>query len=548
MKRALISFLIFSITLASLGGAIFSFSAQAQAQLAVPTSELPLSPLTTGVITTNNLIGLPGNASAAINSIRGTLSSTCTTVIAAADNSDAVESFTDVASSSFLSVIGGGIGESTQLTAKIVKATAAKECIDIYVTALRAAPTVTVTMGQELQREQDKFSKTSEALRVVIEDLKARQSASIKDVLKAFMVKLVLNLNKNLTTKLVNGMVQKYKIDDYLAYADAVGVQIYSMKYINENYKGDARTQMMLRSLIQSEKLPNKAKVAQAFATTKAQDYLGAMCGSTPQLNVNDANSLRCLAAYGAENASPAFQLQVSQDNAQKVKAAGMETATKEVQQSNGFAPPRDCKDLVGRQASIDQKWEKLSAEVVAAADIVVKLEQALAAKKTTQAELDKAKAKFNELDAKLKQLPAEDPDPVSDICPVIDSPATFVSDQLTNFVKQHLDQGSQLKSDNLPFYASFLSDVASNFLTNLITGGKSSGKIFKEAGMTALNGTIGDLVSQLPQGGVPGFTPPIVPPGTPSSGGSGGGNVQGVQTSEFSPRRSNFAPRGEMP
>lgn len=528
MKRLVSLILIISFLLSAVAGAVFTFNGKAQAQLAVPTAEIPLSPLSasavttaTNTTTTNILIGLPGTSQAAITAIRNSVGAACQAVISAADKSDAVETFVDVASSSFLSVIGGGIGESTQLTKSLTKATVAKECIDAYVTALRAIPTVTLTMGQDLQREQDKFTKTSEALRQVIENLKARQSAGIKDILKAFMVKLVLNLNKNLTTKLVNGMVQKYKIDDYLAYADALGTQIYSMKYINEHYSGDARTQMMLRSLIQSDKLPEEAKklktnVAKAFATTKAQDFIASKCANSPQLDANDSNSLICLASLGSEQANPNFQFQAAQDNAQKVKGAGMEIANKEVSQSNGFAPPRDCNDLLGKQQSIDAKWEQLSTEVVAAADVVAKLEAALVAKKTTQAEVDKARANFDKIDAQLKQLPQEDSDPVSDICPIIDSPATYVSDQITNFVKQHLDQGSQLKSDNLPFYATFLSDLASNFLTNLITGGKSNSKIFKEAGVTALNGAIGELSSQLPKATGPGLPPPSNDPPTP--------------------------------
>lgn len=530
IQNKVVATLIFVLVTTSMSGA-FLFSAKssnAQA-LAVPTIESPLSPLNLRIYT-------PGVSEGTIKAARGAVGETCDKILKAVDSADKVDTIIDVSSSSFLSIIGGGIGESTKLSKSIVKAVAAKECVDIYIRLLSEISSQTLTMGQDVQREQDKYTKVSESLRKITEDLKARQNASVKDVLKAFMVKLVLNLNKNLTTKLVNSMVEKYKIDDYLAYGDAVATQVYSMKYINENFKGDARTQMMMRSLIQSDKIPQKAKIAQAFASTKAQDYLGSQCNGIGQLDVENMDSLKCLAAFGSEQASTAFQFQTAQDQALKVKAAGQQSAQAEVAQSNGFAPPRDCSGSLALQQQIDTKYETATNELVAAADVLSKLQKAYKAKKTTKAELDKAQAAFNEIEKKYKDLPSQDAEPVIDICKAIDSPASFVGDQLNNFVKQHLDQGSQLKSDNLPFYANFLSDVASNFLSNLLTGGKSSSKIFKEAGFQAMNGAIGELASNLPKaqfnGGVIGEE----------------GSVKGVTS--INPRGSNpsakFNPRGE--
>lgn len=530
IQSKVVAALIFVLMTTSMSGA-FLFSAKstnAQA-LAVPTIESPLSPLNLRIYT-------PGVSEGSIKAARGAVGEACDKILKAVDSADKVDTIIDVSSSSFLSIIGGGIGESTKLSKSIVKAVAAKECVDIYIRLLSEIPSQTLTMGQDIQREQDKYTKVSESLRKITEDLKARQNASVKDVLKAFMVKLVLNLNKNLTTKLVNSMVEKYKIDDYLAYGDAVATQVYSMKYINENFKGDARTQMMMRSLIQSDKIPQKSKIAQAFASTKAQDYLGLQCNGIGQLDVENMDSLKCLAAFGSEQASSAFQFQTAQDQAQKIKAAGQQSAQAEVAQSNGFAPPRDCSGSLDLQQQIDTKYETATTELVAAADVLARLQKAYKGKKTTKAELDKAQAAFNEIEKKYKELPSQDAEPVIDICKAIDSPASFVGDQLNNFVKQHLDQGSQLKSDNLPFYANFLSDVASNFLSNLLTGGKSSSKIFKEAGFQAMNGAIGELASNLPKAQ---FNGGII---------SEEGSVKGVTT--INPRgpssAAKFNPRGE--
>lgn len=500
-KNKLVASLIFVFTISALSGGLLATAPRVQAQaLAVPTAEIPFSPLNMSIYT-------PGAGTAAIKSARAVVGSTCDKLLTALNAADKVETILDTTSSSFLSIIGGGIGESSKLSKSIVKAVAAKECVDIYILALTETPSVTLTMGQDIQREQDKYTKVSESLRKIIEDLKARQNASVKDVLRAFMVKLVLNLNKNLTTNLVNEMVQKYKIDDYLAYGDAVGTQVYSMKYINANFAGDARTQMMMRSLVQSDKVPEKALIAKAFAGTKAQDYLGSVCNGVGQLDANNENSLRCLAAFGSEFASPTFQYLTAQDQALKVKTAGAQSAQTEIAQSNGFAPPRDCSGSIELQQEIDSKYDVATKELLAAASVLSKIELAYKQKKTTLAELTKAREAFAVVEKKFKDLPDGDLEPVIDICKAIDSPASFVGEQLNNFVKQHLDQGSQLKSDNLPFYANFLSDVASNFLGNLLTGGKSSSKIFKEAGFQAMNGAIGELASNLPKAQLNGGT-----------------------------------------
>ena len=83
--------------------------------------------------------------------------------------------------------------------------------------------------------------------------------------------------------------------------------------------------------------------------------------------------------------------------------------------------------------------------------------------------------------------------------------------------MKQHLDQASQLQSDNLPFYANFLADVAGNFLTNILTG-KSKAQVLKEGGIGALNGALIG-VSQAVQGNQ-------IPSGGANNGGGTGTGV----------------------
>ncbi|HMR54984.1 MAG TPA: hypothetical protein PKD34_00110, partial [Candidatus Doudnabacteria bacterium] len=477
---------------------------EAEAQFVVefgPAATSLVSGILAATVSTAATTGPVGVGATTVSTARATIGATCFATLTALDTADIATVLSDTTSSAALSVIGGDSFELTKISGKIAAATTAKGCVDTYLEVLSAIPGVTLETSSELFREQEKYTKISSSLRTQIQDLSEQQSASVKDVMRAFMVKLVLNLNKNLTTNLVNNLMDKYKINDYLAYGDALATQVYAMKYIDQNYTGDARTQMMMRSLIQSPKAPEKARIAANFANQQAREFIASSCGSAGALDSSNRTSLDCLAAYGNVEASPMFKYMNALDTANQIQAQANQTAQAEIAQSNGYAPPRDCSGSLSQQQQLDSQLQAVSAERDAAEAVLVRLQQALAQGQTTQAEVDRAEAAFFAADTKLVELPQEVNSPIIDICKAIDSPGSFVGNSIQKFLDQHIDQTSQLKSDNLPFYASFLSDVAGNFLTNLLTGGKSTSQIFKEAGVQALGGGIASLPSILSSG-----------------------------------------------
>jgi cell division protein ZapA (FtsZ GTPase activity inhibitor) len=517
----------------------------AGAQVALETfTKATIGPAT---VSTSAAIGPPGTAAIGISAIRAGLSTTCQAIIAGYDNASAVATTAESVTNTALSVIGGGTGDLVKSSTKLSTASAALACVSNYATALSLVPGATLTLSAELQREQTRFETIAASLRENIQQLSAQQNASAKDITKAFMVKLLLNLNKNLTTRVVNELVNKYKIDDYLAYGDAVATQVYAMKYIDQNFEGDTRTQMMMRSLIQSEKIPQQARVAVNFANQQAKQYVGYACSGVGKLDAQNPASLKCLSSLGQVEASPTYRYLKAVDMAGQVKGEAIKTAQAEIAQSDGYAPPRNCAGSVREQEQLDARIQAAASEAEAAEIVLAQLQEALKSGRTTQAEVDKAQAAYLAADTKLAELPLQVEKPVIDICDAIDSPAKYVSTSVENFLKQHLDQGSQLKSDNLPFYASFLSDLTSNFLTNLLTGGRSSSKILKEGGLQALSIGIGSVVANQ-SSAVPDSFPtddtsqdpderqdtagePTTPP--PSGG------VNGVSTVNFNPRGS---------
>lgn len=493
-NRIIVRVLIFVLAVTMVLPMVSFRTAQAQSipvddPLAVPTKDR-VQNATLGQINSGIGSDVLGQGLNIFQNVASEVGESCQEYIQDFSSVSSLNSFLEGLGNSSFAAIGGSEAESVQIAEQLATLKVAQACISKYVAALSRLSTPNLIAGNQIQRQQQTYNEVDVAMQKKITDLEARLSASWKDVLRAVMVKVLLNLNQNITTKLVNNMVQKYKIDDYLAYGDAVATQVYSMKYINENYQGDARTQMMLRSLIQSEKVPDQARVAAKFANTKAKEYIKNNCNNISTTGIAGPTGYdfyNCLASYGSEQASPYFQYLNALDQASEVKAAGQASAKQEIDSSNGFAPPRDCSGSVEQQRQIDAKYQQAAAEVEAAEAVYLRLETAFWNGGTTKEEVDKAKAALAAAEKKLEDLPTQGDQTVIDICKAIDSPGAFVGNQLTEYISQYLDQSSNLKSDNLPFYADFISNVASNFLTNLITGGKSSSKVLKEAGLNAI-------------------------------------------------------------
>lgn len=453
-----------------------------------------------------------------LGQVRGQLTDQCVNIVNGISTQGA-SAFINSLNPTNFGLINGSETEALFVKGQAMSYSTGLECVNNYLNALQEAPSTTVLNGSNLQREQQTYSSIRDALSQKVDDMNARASSSWKDVLKAIMIRAVLNTSKNLTTEMVNKMVEKYKISDYLAYADAVSTQVYSMKYINENYAGDARQQMMIRSLLQSEKFPEKIKTVQAVANSKAQEYLGTACGvGTPGINPNDQSYfLKCLAAYGAPEASAQYHYLNAVDQAQATKVAANASTQAELAQSSGFAPPRNCDGSLAMQQQIDAQYDTAYQEKDIAVAVADRLKRALASGQTTQAEYDRAQAAADQAIANVNSL-NQSGNPIIDICKAIDSPAQFVATSINSYLAKHFEESSQLKSENLPFYANFLSDVASNFLTNILTGGKSTSQVLKEAGVGALNGTVIGL-TQAAQGGQTGT-------GTTGPGGTTTGTV----------------------
>lgn len=426
--------------------------------------------------------GIPGSGAVAT-----TPAATCLPLIAAVDAFDTAKASTNFLTSLAFGLIGESEFDAVKIEAELKTVGAAKVCVAAYLKGSIGVPSVTQAVADDMIRTQLTFTHLDSVYGERIEMLTERQSATMKQILRAVMLKILQNVEKELTTKVVNGLVEKFKISNYLQYADALGGQVYAMDYINKNFEGDARQQMMVRQLVQSRLVGGQdgVMVAKAFAQDKAEEFLGYDFKN----DVTNPSFYQKLADLGSPNANPDYHESVAQEQSLTAYASGLANANLEISNGKGFLPPRDCSGSVPEQQALDQKQLELGRKYLAAQQVYAKLVQATP--KVKAEDLAQAKQALDGVQTELRALPQEVSKPVVEICKTIQNPAGALADQINGFLTKHLNESSDFKPENLPFFATFLSDVASNFITNIVTGGKGAGQLLKEAGLGILDSSL---------------------------------------------------------
>ncbi|MDE2311537.1 MAG: hypothetical protein KGJ93_00400 [Patescibacteria group bacterium] len=504
MKRAFNKLKIFAA--AGLAAIIFFLPvlqpvAQAGFIPGVPDPVYLLDPATTGTLTAiagstaasatllgtiQASVGVPGVTSALVSGLLSGAGSVCSNVSQLQEIAGTADTF-----SSF-SLIGGSAAEATQITSKIASLIALRACDNAQLEILKKAPAGSLLAAQELTRRMNALSSEMNSLDQRIEALKARQSASFKDVLRAIAVKLLLTYSQQLTTKLVNSLIAKYKISNYLKYADALSTIIYTSDYVKKNYPGSA-DQMILRSILLSQ--PVQGQVL-PLVREQAKQNLGFI---PDQLAFSDPNYYVKMAQIGFGKNDPYFLTTTFNGQAAEAKAQGDLMAQQEVSQSKGFLPVRDCNGAVNQQQTMDQNYAQLANQYDFNYDVQQKLAAAYKLNPTdaTKAQLDQATTAMQTSIDRLTSFPKQVSTPILDLCAGITNPGAFVGDSLTGYLQKQIDQSMNLNNANLPFYGQFIMGVATNFLNNIIQGNKNNLQLLTETGIQAGNVAANSAVQQ---------------------------------------------------
>lgn len=476
--------------------------------------------------------GLVGTGQVPIDTLRAAAGEDCVGIIATLGVAESVDAVINLGGEVGFNLVGGDLFETGLVTKQIGQLVTVKDCVDPYVLAVQHAAVTPLTnptllTSQSFVTELDLFTKIQQDVNQRLQDLQARKSATTKEVLKAVLTNVLLNLNKTLTTKVVNGLINKYKISDYAEYANIVGTQLYAMNYIQKNLPDDQQGQAILRSLIQDRQFPGQGNivVAEQLLHEKSRQYLGYDFAT---LSTNDPDFYAKLSKAGSAKAGTApgsFQFMVFNPASEQAAAAtqsGLATVNQEVSQGNGFSPTRNCAGSIDQQQATDAEYKRLAEKAQFDSAVFANISSSAPAEEIAKAaELAKTSREA------LVNAPQVVGDSIIKICEAIASPADFISTSINAWLKTSLEETTGLKSDNLPFFGQFLSTVASNFVTNIITGGFSSAKQVNEGGLSAIGLGTANIDTSTDFNSV---VPPTFPNtnGNGQGGGSGGGNGNG--------------------
>ena len=101
--------------------------------------------------------------------------------------------------------------------------------------------------------------------------------------------------------------------------------------------------------------------------------------------------------------------------------------------------------------------------------------------------DVEKAQKALTEAKKKMEALP-ETNRPIVDFCQKIQNPGASVAKSINTYLTANLGNASNVKSENLPFFANFIESIASNFVSSIIEGQKPSLNILTDAGFKAAN------------------------------------------------------------
>lgn len=422
----------------------------------------------------NLSLGLPGSG-AARGAVLRTADGGCEITkkgLAAVDAADTFGSIT---------VVVGTAGEVAKLNTKIAILTAVKNCKEVVVKAAGSP----ATGQQEITVSEVTILRLKNEIGVLeqrIDKLKELRSAVVKEIWKAVAVRILMNAQSRLTMRLVNGLIKKYKIGSVLDYVDAASTFVYTKDYIQKNHKKDA-DKMIVRSILTNDAFANKV-------LPLVRDQAKTTLGYAPEdLDIAQPDYYIKLAQAGSGSVDPFLLQTIFDDKAQEAKASGDQAARNEVSASQGFVPVRNCQGVVSQQQDIDNKNIQYSREVYDNEQALWDIQTArLMYPKTVNPEqVAKAQKALDDSRKKLRALP-ETNRPIVNFCEKIQNPGASIANSINSYLGAHLGAASNVKSENLPFFAVFMESVANSFVNTVIQGQKPNLSILTDAGIRSAN------------------------------------------------------------
>jgi len=392
-----------------------------------------------------------------------------------------------------LKLLTGDAGEAAMIKSKITALEGAKGCTEGKLKDIKKTQIATLTQGQLRQSLIQQYTTELATIQKRLDELNVQYRNATRSLWKAVLTKTLLATTKAVAAKLVNSLSYKFKISNYLSYADAVAGNVYAAQLINSNIK-DGKDQLIARSLLTDPVVQNQVQPA---IFQRANTALGF---NPDDLDLTDANFYQKSFQVGSGNTN-AFLMQVQAlDNADQIKAQSLTSAKTEISLGNGLKAPKTCDGSIAAQAAIDAEYKAVNNEIQNRTKLLQDLQNyRTVARNLTSAEaqqldadIKKAEKDFNNAGQKLNDLPKKYKSPVVQICKDITSPASLVNMGINEAFSSFAGKMSDYNDNNLPFFVNFISDIGTQIGTSLIFGGNTGSTLLNESGNLAQAASLG--------------------------------------------------------
>ncbi len=368
-----------------------------------------------------------------------------------------------------LDIIAADAGQVTKLSIKISTLNGIRTCFRLILTALNTGAAAADIAGglqaiEVINANEMDLGAEIRSLDKRIDDLIELRRQATKRMWEGVATRIFLTAQSRLVTTLINKLIAKYKIGNYLQYADALATQVYNIDFAKKNYP-DQMDQAILKSIGGATSFSfNVSPQIRA----KARQNIGV---DFRTLDVNDPNFFAKMSVVGAGPSDPfvlnAFYASVNDG----LQATGRDAARMELAQNQGIMSLRNCQGIVQQEIDFDRQWQTLVQDVQVKDNALNNLlqQQAVSPNLVSEADLKIADDALKLAVEKMQSFPQRNGNVYVKRCQDIANPGASISNSISAYLQSHLTAANSTDQKNMPFIAKFAEVVATNFIDRVI-------------------------------------------------------------------------------
>jgi hypothetical protein len=360
--------------------------------------------------------------------------------------------------------------EASSIKAKIIVLEGTKGCLDGQVKKVKDSMKTNkvVIQQQRLQALLDDYTKQKSTVELRLDELNAQFRIAERGFWKAVLIKLLLTNTQRISQNLVQDLTEKFKINDYLGYANALAGTVYTNRLIATTVGGNAN-QMVIRSLITNPLVTGQLHPqAQAAAA-------GYVAANSQNLAFTDANYYESLAKLGDCQAFSWCMTDQWNQQAAQIRSQAQNMSLQEIAQGQGYKSPlTNCSTNLAQQQAIDKQYQALLAEYKDRRKLVdyyddpniSEVDREVSAVDDARSRADLAAAQ-----AKLEAFPYQFNQVALNICEGITSPASKFNFAINDLIGTQISHLKDYNDNNLPEVVKLVSGISDTLIQKYLFG-----------------------------------------------------------------------------